>query len=268
MPKKQWKNGGDEDKYFMQLVQEGKVHANVKPYELKKDKVFENFSAAVIRNNIRKFKELGVFSNNSKFSLTFLLKFKVLILANDQKILDDQIEEDIKESKTFNDTTHESAVSASFTNSQYPHFISESVDPETQIKKLYIGYAFPGGSKNIDCNLSIDGKLITISYEWPNCAFDPKELFKKALTSGVMTAYDPKIVEMNKTMKKFRAFLGEAPVNKVTIPLPFQVETDSERVKKMAYKRDDGSLYLFVELDGLKNEYQSRENSAQITFNL
>lgn len=60
MPKvKQWKKGGEEDKFILKLIRQGKITAQTKPNALKAEypNIFGGFSSNVMRNhlNILKF---------------------------------------------------------------------------------------------------------------------------------------------------------------------------------------------------------------------
>lgn len=51
---KQWKNGGEQDKFIVKLIKQGKIHKNTKPATLKADypNLFAEFSPNVMRNHL------------------------------------------------------------------------------------------------------------------------------------------------------------------------------------------------------------------------
>lgn len=64
---KQWKKGGDEDKFILKMIRQGKITATTKPAVLKAEypQMFGGFSSNVMRNhlNILKFSN-GLFCKN------------------------------------------------------------------------------------------------------------------------------------------------------------------------------------------------------------
>lgn len=55
---KQWKCDGDEDRFIIALIRQGKVNKYTKPTSLKTDypKMFEGFSVNVVRNHLNALK--------------------------------------------------------------------------------------------------------------------------------------------------------------------------------------------------------------------
>ena len=55
---KTWTNGGDEDKYVIKLIKDGKVTKNTKPKDLVSNypKMFGDFSSNVVRNHLNALK--------------------------------------------------------------------------------------------------------------------------------------------------------------------------------------------------------------------
>ncbi len=64
---KQWKKGGEEDKFILKMIRQGKITAQTKPSALKAEypNVFGSFSSNVMRNhlNVLKFSN-GLFCKN------------------------------------------------------------------------------------------------------------------------------------------------------------------------------------------------------------
>lgn len=55
---KQWKNGGEEDKFIIKLMKTGKINKYTKPLTIKKEypHLFNEFSTCVVRNHLNDLK--------------------------------------------------------------------------------------------------------------------------------------------------------------------------------------------------------------------
>ncbi len=113
------------------------------------------------------------------------------------------------------------------------------------------------GISNVDFYVSEDGTEAVFSYNWPSPLYNLSVMFKDNAEDAM------KLVALQAELAKHRATMNDIPNNKLTIKLPFPVQTNSAEHIVTGYEEKDGSRVMSVELPGMKKMYSRLHKSVK-----
>lgn len=134
-------------------------------------------------------------------------------------------------------------------NSNKPFLMAIFKTPDNLDEHIIILYPLLSGISNVRFYLSEDGKEAHFTYNWPTPLYNISSIFKK--DSKDIT----KIMALQEQLLKHRNTINDIPKDKLTIKLPFPVQTNTAEHIITGYEDKDGSRIMRIELPGMKKNY-------------
>lgn len=110
------------------------------------------------------------------------------------------------------------------------------------------------GALNIRFSLSENGEVALIKYNWPRPMFDFSGIFNMTRGDDVL-----KVLALEELLVNHRTAADETPECKMSIRLPFPVQTNTSARVVSAHDGVDGSKVLRVELAANIKQYATAE---------
>lgn len=114
--------------------------------------------------------------------------------------------------------------------------------------------------------LSDDGTMVMIKYQWAKAMFDMEDLFKKQLASNHITILHPKVLCLKNALSENRQRIDMAPEAIVKINLPTKVQTASGSWQKSGIKREDGTEVVIGDFTGYIKNYNKKITDTTVVF--
>lgn len=143
----------------------------------------------------------------------------------------------------------ETNVLFSLENSNEPFLMTSYKTVDDLDDYIIILYPILSGVSNITFCLSEDGTEAHFKYNWPKPLYNISSIFKKDVKNVT------KIMALQEQLAKHRNTINDEPQNKLTIQLPFPVQTNTAEHVVTGYEDKDGSRIMCIELPGIKQNY-------------
>ncbi|KAJ6648088.1 hypothetical protein Bhyg_03313 [Pseudolycoriella hygida] len=250
-----WKNDGEEDKFIVKLIKQGKVHKLTSPAFLKSTYpvVFGAFSLNVIRNH------LNALKRNSGLFLEDLSEDQITELECSQQ---DEAQQNSDDKKSGDKHNNRSTTSMQ----NYPFLCNTFNDPETQSEKVIIAMSIPGGATNVRLTVNTAFRVVTIKYLWPATLYTMQDLFKRQINSKRTTIYHPMISSLQSTLENVRQQIDDAPEAIVEVKLPIHVQSSTDSFEFWGVKRDDGTMAIVAIFKGYSKAYSIKVVDSIVKF--
>lgn len=160
------------------------------------------------------------------------------------------------------------SASSSITHQNYPILCETYKDPDTSHEKVVLAVALPSGAQNVKVELTDDGKMVIINYNWPNTMFDMKDMFKKQFAGKQIDIYHPKVVCLNNALENMRKCSDNAPNASIKVNLPLMVQTSTDTWTKSGLRREDGTQVIIAEFKGYIRNICEPLTDSTVTFDL
>lgn len=148
----------------------------------------------------------------------------------------------------------------------FPTICETYKDPITRMDVVLVMVNLPGGAQNVAMELDSEGTVVTFKYSWAKAWYNVKDLFKKFIDANETTLVHPMVLAVETAMEKCRSRIDEPPEGKMTITLPFKVQTDPFTWKKNGIVRKDGMQIVMVEFVGYVKEYHKVKINSMFVF--
>lgn len=273
---KQWKNGGDEDKFIEKLISQGRVNKFTKPSSLKKTypNTFGAFTPNVIRNHLNILKRnKGLYRKYTitYFSIIFRYLMRVFLISVDGDDSDDTNDEnDSIKGETVNDqnvaTAPKTPVVDNLVHQNYPILCETYKDPDNHCDKVAIAVSLPSGAQQVKTELDDNGMFAIIKYHWPKIMFDMNDLFKKQFATNQIHPHHPKLLSLKNGLQKNRTRIDMTPESIIKVNLPMKVQTHVTSWSKSGVKRDDGTQVLLADFTCYVKDYNKKSTDSTVVF--
>jgi len=163
-------------------------------------------------------------------------------------------------------TDSEESQRVSVTHENQPVIVTVFKDPISQNDRVLALVTLPSGAKDVQFNLSPDGRSAIVDYEWPKALYTMDDLFRRWIDKKELQIYHPKIIAVQSELEKFRDTVDQAPRGSIHISLPIEVQTATSTWSKTGIKRTDGVMMLLVELMAHQKAYTVKQTDTALTF--
>lgn len=286
---KQWKSGGDEDKYIKKLIKQRKVTKFTKPPYLLSEhpSIFSGFSSNVIRNHLNEMKrKCGLFGRQNQIlnvvNVFLNHHFYVSVTdsgTDDENEPNDPTDMSLGEEEKLIEAGN-SAPSASSSNvdtnsmtgfdkvihQNYPIVCKAFTDPDTDSQKVLLVISLPGGCDDVKVEVADQGRMAIIRYQWTKSMYDVKDLFKVQLERGEFSSQHALISCFKAGLAESRKRIDFAPVSTMKVSLPIQVQKVPDTWKKWGIFREDGTQVLICIFSAIATEYVISETEDAVKF--
>lgn len=137
-------------------------------------------------------------------------------------------------------------------------------DPVEKIKKLQIVATMFSGASKVIFGVDPSGMSCYFSYQWPKLLYNPETLFDAEITVGAITNYHPKVLALEKAASELKQNIEDVPRGKLTLKLPFRVQTDTRTQSKKVIKTGDGSYAVYIELKAYQDLFDIKSSDMEI----
>ncbi|KAJ6634577.1 hypothetical protein Bhyg_13151 [Pseudolycoriella hygida] len=253
---KQWKKNGEQDKFILKLMRNGKINKDTKPVTLQKDHpaLFGDFSTNVIRNHLN------------------MLKMSYGIFLRGESDEEDEVYEDkeVQKNEAVDFQLESSSGPGCITNihHNYPVLCDMYKDPDNQFENVVLAVLLPSGIRNVRVELNNDGMAAIVKYVWPATMFNIEDLYKKSLSNNEINIFHPKVLCFKNALEKVRARVDASPEGVINVNLPIKVQTASDSWTKGGIKRDDGTHIAFAEFKGYIKDYNKKVEESHLIFHM
>lgn len=142
-------------------------------------------------------------------------------------------------------------------------------NPETKSDVCIVVALLYGGVKgvNIDVISNPEGteQTLKIEYAWPKSMHDMSTMFFDDEMDEMM--YDistPRVQAVENALKAYRKNVEEAPVAKMELKLPIEVDANPQTWAKTYNKKADGGVVMYLEFNAIRKNYSIAKNEKYL----
>lgn len=138
-------------------------------------------------------------------------------------------------------------------------------NPETKSDVCIVVVLLHGGVKgvNIDIVSGADGsrQTLKIEYEWPTSMHDMTPMFfNEEYDEMIDEVSSPRVQAIEKALEEYRKNVEDAPVAKMELKLPIEVDTNPHTWTKAYNKKSDGGVIMYLEFNAIRKSYTIPKN--------
>lgn len=278
-----WRTDGPETKQLEKLFREKQINYNSKPQTVQsRYQVFKDFSGPVFRKNFNLAKQKCC-ARRKLFCVLYIFSLWVNNLwfcsadsSNDDEIpsLLDVINAEERESERIAELDgcqaspekkakidNEAARKVKTLETELlPILANVYTNPETDSDVCMVVVLLHGGVKgvNIDVVPSADGpeQTLKIEYPWPKSMYDMSSMFYDDENEDMLyEVSSPRVQCIKSALKDCREKVENAPVAKMQLKLPIEVDTNPQTWTKTYNKKADGGVILYLEFNAIRKSY-------------